>query len=310
MIARFRRLLAPIVAVLFLAGAPPPVKTQAPGFYRMAVGAFEVTALIDGNSRIGTQLLHGIDVNAIPPLLAHEFADSNEKGVATTLNVFLVNTGEHLILVDAGLGSCGGPRHLIENLKASGYKPEDIDTVLITHMHGDHVCGLSQDGARVFPNATVYAADAEIAYWLKPVAGDPKAEQKQGVQRMLAPYQTAGILKGFKPGAVLFPGVTALDTHGHTPGHTSYLFQSGGQSFLAIGDIVHVYAVQFTHPEVTIDYDTDQAAALATRKALFDRIAKERWSFGGVHMPFPGIGHLRKNGSGYDYVRVDFAPLP
>lgn len=317
MLAACRRFVAPVAAALiFAAGAlaatPAAVKTQAPGFYRSAAGAFEITALYDGNLRIGTGLLHGINAAAVPGLLKHEFADATPQGVLTAINAFLVNTGDHLILVDAGLGTCNGPSsgHLLENLKAAGYSPEDVDAVLITHMHGDHICGLAKDGARLFPKATVYAGEAEIAYWLTTQPNDPAAERKKGVQGMMASYQAAGALKGFKPGAVLFPGVTALDTHGHTPGHTSYLFQSGGASFLALGDIAHVHAVQFSHPEATIDYDTDQPTAKAARAVLFERLAKEGWSVGGAHLPFPGIGHVRKDGAAYDYVPVEYAPLP
>ncbi len=313
MFAKFRRTaLSILLAAGFAAAAPAPVKTQSPGFYRMAVGNFEVTALYDGNLRIGSQILHGIDQAAVPGLLAREFADSNEKGVLTAINAFLVNTGAHLILVDAGLGTCGGPAtgHVLENLKAAGYRAEDVDAVLITHMHGDHVCGLAKAGVRLFPNATVYASEPEIAYWLTTVPNDTAAESKKGVQKMMQPYQAVGKLKGFKPGAVVFPGVTAIDTHGHTPGHTAYLFQSTGQNFLAFGDIAHVHALQFVHPEVTIDYDTDQPTARAARLALFDRLAKEGWSIGGAHLPFPGIGHVRKDASGYSYVPVEYAPLP
>lgn len=313
MFAKFRRTaLSVLLAAGFVAAAPAPVKTQSPGFYRMAVGNFEVTALYDGNLRIGPQILHGIDQAAVPGLLAREFADTNEKGVLTAINAFLVNTGSHLILVDSGLGTCGGPTsgHMLENLKAAGYRAEDVDAVLITHMHGDHVCGLAKAGERLFPNATVYASDPEIAYWLTATPNDPAAERKKGVQQMMQPYQAAGKLKGFKPGAELFPGVMALDTHGHTPGHASYLFQSAGQSFLAVGDIAHVHAVQFAHPEVTIDYDTDQPTARAARLALFDRLSKDGWSIGGAHLPFPGIGHVRKDANTFSYVPVEYAPLP
>lgn len=312
--ATLRRLTVPMAALLFLAAAPPPpVKMQSPGFYRMAVGKFEVTALYDGNLRLAPQLLHGIDASAVPPLLAREFVDTNEKGVATSLNAYLVNTGDHLILVDSGMGSCGGPEtgHVVENLKAAGYRPEDVDVVLVTHLHGDHACGLLKDRAPVFPKAMVYAAEAEIAYWFTPVSGTDALSQYRGqIRQALAPLQSLHVLQGFKPGAVLFPGVTTLDTHGHTPGHTSYLFQSAGQSFVVLGDIAHFHAVQFTHPEVTVDFDSDQPAALQTRKALFDRLAKEGWRFGGAHLPFPGIGHVRKGGDAYTYVPVEYAPLP
>jgi glyoxylase-like metal-dependent hydrolase (beta-lactamase superfamily II) len=315
MIAVLRRCLAPLVAVMFLAATPAPVKTQAPGSYRMAVGAFEVTALYDGNLRIGSQLLHGIDPAAIPPLLAREFTDSNEKGTLTAINGFLVNTGEHLILVDGGNAGCSMYQtagHLVENLRASGYRPEDVDVVLVTHMHGDHVCGLSKDGVRVFPKATVYAAEAEAAYWLAPATdpNDPNEKRKANARKGLSPYQAAGVFRTFKPGTVLFAGVTALDTRGHTPGHISYLFESGGQAFLALGDIVHAHAVQFAHPEVTLEFDSDQPMAVAARKALFETLVQKGWSFGGAHLPFPGIGHLRKDGGAYAYVRIEYAPLP
>jgi glyoxylase-like metal-dependent hydrolase (beta-lactamase superfamily II) len=314
MFAAIRRLLpfaAALLAAVSVAAAPPPVKTQAPGFFRTMVGAFEVTALYDGNLRLAPTLLHGIAPGAIAELTAHEFVDTNGQGIATSLNAFLVNTGEHLILVDTGLGVCGPgfAGHLQENLKAAGYRAEDIDAVLITHMHGDHVCGLMKDGQRLFPKATVYASEPEIAYWLAKDTANAAAPHKQGVPEILKPYQDAGALKGFKPGAQLFAGVTALDTHGHTPGHTSYLFQSGGKSFLAMGDILHVHAIQFSHPDVTIDYDSDQATARAARLALFDRVAKESWLVGGAHLPFPGLGHIRKYGAAYAYVRAEYAPL-
>lgn len=314
MITKIRRCALPLAAVLFLAAAPAPVKTQVPGYYRMALGSFEVTALYDGSLRISPKILHG---GADPaPLLAREFSDTNAEGVLTAINAYLVNTGDHLVLVDAGERACGPETvgHMLENLKASGYKPEEVDAVLITHMHGDHVCGLTDNGARVFPNATVYAAEQEAAFWLtvpkKKNPNDAFEAYKDKIRHVLAPYQAAKALKTFKPGAVLFPGVTALDTRGHTPGHESYLFESGGKSFVAIGDTIHVGAVQFSRPEVSIDYDTDQPAAVAQRKALFKTLAEKGWVFGGSHLPFPGIGHVRAEGDAFAYVPVEYAPLP
>jgi glyoxylase-like metal-dependent hydrolase (beta-lactamase superfamily II) len=183
---------------------------------------------------------------------------------------------------------------------------------MITHMHGDHVCGLSANGVRLYPNATVYVAEEEVAYWLSPpnTPNGPTEKRKDNARSGVGPYQAAGAFKTFKPGAVLFPGVTAMDTRGHTPGHISYLFESGGQAFLAMGDIVHVQAVQFAHPEVTIDYDTDQKAALPARMALFPTLVQKRWMFGATHLQFPGMGHIRKDGKAYTYVPVEYGPLP
>ncbi len=307
-----RRFALPLAATLFLAAAPAPVKTQVPGYYRMAVGALEVTALYDGNLRISPKTLHGIAEKAVPALLAGEFADTNEKGIRTPINAYLVNTGEHLVLVDGGSGGCSSSDvgHLVQNLRAAGYRPEDVDAVLVTHMHGDHVCGLAVDDARVYPNAIVYAAEEEAAYWLSPTPNGPSEKRKDNVRSGIGAYQAAGAFKTFKPGAMLFTGVTAMDTRGHTPGHISYLFESGDQGFLAMGDVVHIQAIQFAHPEMTIDYDTDQKAALPARQALFQTLVQKRWSFGATHLQFPGIGHLRKDGKAYTYVPVEYGPLP
>lgn len=309
-----RRFALPLAAVFFLAAAPPPVKTQVPGYFRMAVGSFEVTALYDGNLRIGTAILHGADKKIVSSLLSLGFVDSTKDGVRTAVNAYLVNAGEHLVLVDAGNAGCEFSKevgHLTENLRAAGYRPEDVDVVLITHMHGDHVCGLTSNGARVFPNAAVYASEPEAAFWLAPpVANDPRDKFKESARRSLAPYQAAHAFHTFKPGAVLFPGVTALDTRGHTPGHASYLFESGGQGFVATGDIVHAGAVQFAHPEVWMEYDVDQKVAVPMRRALFAEAAEKGWTISSAHLSFPGIGHLRQDGKTFAYVPVEYAPLP
>jgi len=311
--AKFLKCFAlPLVAAVFLAAAPAPVKTQVPGWVRFATGNFTVTALYDGYLRMNLKLLHGIDAGSIPPLLAREFVATDDKGMQTAVNAYLIDTGDHLVLVDAGLKGCVGEPlgHMLENLRASGYRPEDVDTVLITHMHDDHVCGLTANGVRVFPNAAVYAAEEEATFWLENAATDSKHRRSDRVRAALAPYQAAGVFHTFKPGAVLLPGVTAMASHGHTPGHTSYLFESGGKALLVLGDIVHAHAVQFPHPDVTMDFDVDQQAAAATRAALFATLAEKGWAVAGAHLPFPGIGHIRRDGKAYAYVPVEYAPLP
>jgi glyoxylase-like metal-dependent hydrolase (beta-lactamase superfamily II) len=305
-----RRWVAPVVALTLLAAAPAPVKTQVPGYFRYAVGNFEVTALSDGYLRLSPSLLHGVDARAVPPLLERQFADVNDKGILTSVNAFLVNTGDHLILVDAGLKTCVGEPlgHVTDNLRAAGYRPEDVDAVLITHMHNDHICGLVAGDQRAFPNATVYAAEDEAAYWLADLS--PDNHRNDRAHQVLAPYRAANAFRTFKPGAVLFPGVTAVDTRGHTPGHTSYLFESGPQKLLVLGDIVHVAAVQFRRPEATMEFDVDQKMAGMARASLLPRIVKQGWAVAGAHLPFPGIGHLRKENGAYVYVPVEYAPMP
>lgn len=303
-----RRFVLPLMAVFFIAAAP--MKTQAPGYFRMTVGAFEVTALNDGAGHMKLDLLHGISATELPGVLARSFTETNGNQIASWTNAFLVNTGEHLILVDTGVATCwGASGRVAENLRASGYKESDVDAVLITHLHGDHVCGLSTGGTRLFSNAIVYVSEPEGAFWLTE-GPDGKTRGGADVVSALAPYKTAHAFKTFKPGDVLFPGVTALDTRGHTPGHISYLFESNGKGLLAFGDIVHAYAVQFARPEVSIDYDTDQPTAIATRKKLFEQVSAKGWAVAGVHLPFPGVGNVRKDGANYDYVPVKYRPLP
>jgi glyoxylase-like metal-dependent hydrolase (beta-lactamase superfamily II) len=308
-----QRRLLPLLAAIFLAATPAPVKTQAPGWYRLESGNFQVTALYDGYLRMNLTLLHGIAPGEVPPLLGRAFIDTNAQGMKSSVNAFLVHTGDHLILVDAGLRGCLGEPlgHMLENLRASGYRPEEVDSVLLTHMHDDHVCGLSEGGKRVFPNATVYAAEAEAAFWLDGKATtNPSHRRSERVLKAIEPYRAANAFRTFKPGTRLFPGVTALATPGHTPGHTSYLFESAGQGLLVLGDIVHAEAVQFPHPEVTMDYDADQPAAARTRAALFATVAEKGWTVAGAHLPFPGLGHIRQDGTAYAYVPVQYSPLP
>ncbi|WP_232785361.1 MULTISPECIES: MBL fold metallo-hydrolase [unclassified Serratia (in: enterobacteria)] len=199
------------------------------------------------------------------------------------------------------------------NLRAAGYQPEQVDTILLTHLHPDHACGVSDQGKAAFPNATVYASKADGDYWLsKEVAlKAPKDAQPmfKMVQDAVAPYAEQGKLKLYSPGEQLLPGLEVIATPGHTPGHTSYLFSSGGQKLLLWGDIVHSHSLQFAEPEVAVDFDTDSKQAIATRQKVFADAAKNKLWVGGAHLPFPGLGHVRVEGKGYAWVPVEYAPV-
>jgi glyoxylase-like metal-dependent hydrolase (beta-lactamase superfamily II) len=290
-------------------------QTQAPGYYRMAVGNLEVTALYDGYVDLDTNLLKGASAEDIQGLLARMFVES-DKGMQTAVNAYLINTGKHLVLVDTGSSKCFGPTlgGILGNLKAAGYQPEQVDSLLLTHLHPDHACGLLDAGGKpAFANATVFVAKDEAGYWLNPelAAKAPEDSKKffEMAQNAVAPYQAAGKLKTYAPGDALVEGVSAAPSPGHTPGHSGYLFSSGGQSLLVWGDVVHNHAAQFANPDIAIEFDVDNAKAVASRKQVFAAAAKDRLWVAGAHLPFPGLGHLRNEGKGYAWVPVEYGPI-
>jgi len=291
--------------------AQPQHPDQTPGFYRLKVGDLEVTALIDGRGVIDSHLLNGTKATMDGVVKAlHEdphMLDGGEAG-------FLVNTGKQLILVDAGSGTWyggGAFGRLAGNLRSAGYTPEAVNIVLLTHLHSDHVGGLTtQDGKRVFPNADVYVAKAESDFWLSPeiAAKAPKDVQSffQSAQAIAAPYIKAGKWHTFSGSEKIVDGMEIVPLPGHTPGHTGYEFSSKGQKILFWGDIIHAQSVQLQHPEVTVVFDFDPTAAAATRHQLLLKLASEDVLIAGPHMNFPGIGRLHREGSGYSWAPVVF----
>jgi glyoxylase-like metal-dependent hydrolase (beta-lactamase superfamily II) len=292
-------LLAPVAA---LATTPAQVKTQVPGFYRMAIGDFEVTALYDGYIELDTALLKNATPKEIKALLARSFV--NKKSIQTAVNAYLINTGSNLILVDIGSAKCFGPTlgALPANLKAAGYEPSQIDTIVVTHLHPDHACGLlDADGKPAYPNATLRPAQAEADFWLDAAIAAKAPKEAQGFFKMardsVQPYIDAGKFKPFASGETLAAGITPVATPGHTPGHTSYQVTSKDQTLMILGDLIHSYAVQFPRP------------GIAMRKKIFDDAVKKQTYVAGAHLPFPGIGQLRSEGSGYGWVPVQYAPF-
>ena len=296
------------------APAPAQQQTQAPGFYRMMLGNLEVTALYDGYVNLDAKLFHGVSEPDMQKLFARMFTDS-KSGIQTAVNAFLVNTGTHLVLVDAGTAQCFGPTlgAIKSNLRAAGYQPEQVDTILLTHLHPDHACGISDQGKAAFPNATVYVSKADGDYWLSREIALKAPKDAQPMFKMaqdaVAPYAEQGKLKLYSTGEQLLPGLEVIATPGHTPGHTSYLFSSGGQKLLLWGDIVHSHSLQFAKPEVAVDFDTDSKQAIATRQKVFADAAENKLWVGAAHLPFPGLGHVRVEGKGYAWVPAEYAPV-
>ncbi|MEC5217911.1 glyoxylase-like metal-dependent hydrolase (beta-lactamase superfamily II) [Actimicrobium sp. GrIS 1.19] len=303
-------LLAPISSI---AASPAQLKTQVPGFYRMALGDFEITALYDGYFEAEQGLFKNTTPQEMQKLLARAFV--NKKGFQSAVNAYLINTGTSLVLVDTGSAKCFGPTlgALPESLKAAGYDASQIDTVVITHLHPDHACGLiSADGKLAFPNATLRTAKAESDFWMSEAVAAKAPKDAQGFFKMaresVQPYIDAGKFKPFTGNETIAPGIAAVPTPGHTPGHTSYKISSRDQNLLILGDLIHSYAMQFPRPGIAIAFDVDSAKAIPMRKKIFSEAAQQQTLVAGAHLPFPGIGQIRAEGSGYAWVPVQYAP--
>ncbi len=309
------------IGVLALAAAcgtahagPPPVKGQAPGWYRMTLGSFEITALSDGTVALPVdQLLSNTTPKRVNELLARQYL---KAPLETSVNGYLVNTGSKLVLIDAGAAGLFGPTlgKLVANLKASGYTPEQVDEIYITHFHPDHVGGLMEGDKMVFPNAVVRADGKEQSFWLSKANLDAAPEANkgffQGAMASLNPYVAAGKFKPFDGDTDLVPGIRAIATRGHTPGHANYVVESDGNRLVVWGDLMHVAAVQFLQPEVTIGFDSDTKAAAPQRKKAYADAARKGYFVAVAHVSFPGIGKLRADGKGYQWIPANYSSAP
>ena len=311
-----RMALAAMMAATFAApafAAAPFAKTQGQGFFRIMVGDVEVTAVSDGTVDRPVDTLLQDKKATTDATLAKSFLKSP---LETSDNTYLVNTGAKLVLIDTGAGALLGPTlgKMLANLKASGYTPEQVDEIYITHMHQDHVGGLMVSGQRAFPNATVRAAKIESDYWLSEgnmnKADASKKGFFQGAMGTVNPYVQAGKYTAFEGDVELVPGITARAGKGHTPGHTTYIVESRGQKLQLVGDLIHVAPVQMDNPAITISFDSDARAAYASRKKEFDAAAKGGYLIAGAHLPFPGMGHLQIQGKGYRWIPVNYTRMP
>jgi len=290
--------------------AAPMVKTQAPGFYRMMLGDVEITALSDGTVALPVdQLLTNTNPARVDRALGRAGLSSP---LETSVNAYLINTGEKLVLIDSGAAALFGPTlgGLAANLKAAGYQPEQVDEIYLTHLHADHVGGLTIDGRMAFPNAIVRADGADADYWLNDT-NLSRATKKdrpafEAAKAALQPYIEAHRFRPFRGATSLAAGISALPRHGHTAGHTTYLVQSRGQRLMFWGDLIHVAAMQFDQPAVTISFDTNARAAAIERKRAFADAATGNYLVAGAHLSFPGIGRVRASGRGYVWLPVNY----
>jgi len=286
------------------------VSKQAPGYYRWTLGDFTITALSDGTFDLPVdQLLHGPKPGEVAAAFKRAFA---KLPMEMSVNAFLIDTGSKLILIDAGGGKWYGPAlgRVRESLIAAGYQPEQVNLVLLTHLHGDHSGGLLVDGKRAFPNAKVRAPKADFDYYLDPAnrkaATDLEKVNFAAAETVSAAYRAAGRLAPFIGATEIAPGVRALPAPGHSPSHAVYMAESKGETLMLVGDLLHVPQIQFAHPEDSMAFDFDESEADTSRKTFLKEAAAHRYWIAGAHLPFPGIGHVRPESSGYVYVPAEY----
>ncbi len=260
------------------------------------VGEFTVTAVSDGVLYSNHDVILGVDKDVSARLTGVPYG----QPLPLDVNSFLIRHRGKLILSDAGSGHTMQPTlgKLPQNLRAIGADPAAIDIIMLTHLHSDHSLGLiDQEGRAVFPNAELIVHETEAAFWLDRTLQDNDPERitrnSKAQRAVTAPYR--GRIRRIKDGEVL-PGITAMLRPGHTPGHTNWLIQSGGERILIWGDIVHLAAVQLARPEARLIYDVDSDMAAATRQRVLDWVASERLVVAGAHLGFPGFGTVRRSG--------------
>lgn len=276
-----------------------------PETHRFKVGGFEVVVIKDG-SRTSEKPQETFGTNQTPEavgeLLAANFLPQDK--FVNSFAPVLVNTGSDVVLFDTGLGPAaraqGGGR-LIEGLAAAGYTPEDVTVVVLTHMHGDHIGGLIENGKPTFANARYVTGQAEYDFWVDPArVGTPAENGQKGVLSNVKPLAEKMTFVG--DGASVVSGITGMAAFGHSPGHMIYRLDSDGKSLLLTADTANHFVLSLQKPEWEVRFDMDKAAAAATRKKVFDMLATDKIAFLGYHMPFPAVGFVEKLDTGYRYV--------
>ena len=303
---------APLLGSVSAHAAPPPkAGSQAPSFFRYKLGDLEITAVGDGFlQRPLDGFVRNVDVADVKKTLtAQGLPDTHIRVPYTTL---VVNTGSKLIVFDTGNGEfapAATTGHWMKNFRAAGFAPEMVDTVVLSHFHGDHINGLrKKDGTATFPNAEVMVPEAEYAFWMDEARMNNAPEAMKGAFRGVhfALDPIAKDVKRFAWDKEILPGITTVRAEGHTPGHTAFVLASGKETMMFVADITNTPLLFARHPEWQVMFDMDPAQAITTRKRILDMASADRIRCAFYHGPFPSAGQVSKDGAGY---RLDLIPL-
>ena len=281
--------------------------SQTPAIYRRRIGTFVVTVISDGYLEADPSFFSG-GAKFLTDLAAAAFLPEGPFRMGTV--VYVVDDGTRRVMVDAGCGPLFGPTSgfLQFNMKYAGIEPETIDTILVTHMHADHIGGLLDDAGAVFPNAEIVMHQAEFDYFMGDLAMQRSTERNRPwLLRARTVPEKYPKLRFFDKEGPVSPGITAVPLPGHTPGHSGFMIESGSDQIFLVGDLVYSAAYSFHVLEHNFTFDVDADAAIASRKRGLDMIATEKWLMSASHLPFPPIGHVgRRKEGGFAYVSEDW----
>lgn len=312
-----RHLLAAAAGAACLSASPAIAQvarrpTSQGAFRRFMLGEFEVTCLLDGGMQGQAAGIPRFFVNPDMADIARlrERSFFVEEGLHQPVGSYLVNTGRNLILVDSGGHSSffATTGLMMPSLRASGYRPEDVDTVLLTHIHPEHALGLVGEGeTRAFPNAVVHVTEEDFALWIAPDAASrvPQGQRfADAATRAIAPYRAADRIRRYPMMSTqeIMPGVTVVPAPGHTPGHVSYRFASGSEQMLVWGDVTHQTVIQLARPRLQLSIDVDRERAVESRLRTLDMLVTDRILVGGTHLPWPAVGRIVRDGEGFMFV--------
>jgi Zn-dependent hydrolases, including glyoxylases len=265
------------------------IAQEVPNVFTYKAGGIEVILLSEGQRAGGAGTLIG----ATPEMLAEVAPDGVIPGAT---NAFLLKVEGKNILIDSGYG-----RELFKNLESAGVTPDKVDVILITHMHGDHIGGLLQDGKVAFPNAEFYLSQPEYDHFISQESAKKVIEAYRAKLHLFQPEQLGENIKPFDSS---MPYIKGVATYGHTPGHTVYIVELNGKSLMVWGDLTHSMAIQMPYPQVAVTYDSNKEDAISCRMKILEYVSKGNIPIAGMHIPFPGIGMITKAGNGYKFEQV------
>ena len=279
---------------------------QITGVNRMQLGNFEVTALLDGALTVNPELITGYDEATAAKTLSHQHLPAAPDGPVIPVTGYLVNTGDKLIAIDSGttdnfVDTLGNYHTSLAN---AGVSVDQIDHVIATHLHLDHIGGLTDGkGNAMFPNADIITNQVEWDFWhndtLRSQSSDMVKSFFDIAQTQTEPYSDRITI--VKQNTEVVPGVELVSLPGHTPGHMGVHLRSNGDELLIWGDIIHAPKLQFENPDWTIAFDIDQNVARKTRTRLLDQVATDGIKVAGMHLDFPGFGHVTRSGNQYRF---------